>query len=337
MTERVLVTGGLGFIGSRFVQQAAASGDEVSVIDTETYAADRRRLEGIGDQIDVVMSDVADQATTDVVRSIRPDVIVHFAAATHVTRSENEGETFFRTNVEGTRLLLDACEAIPPRLFVHISTDEVYGPCRATPFREEQKEPGEGRATSAYARSKAVADDLAVAAMGRLPVIVTRLTNCYGPWQHPEKAIPRWTLRALNGERLPVWGDGRQVRQWMHRDDACEALWMLCQEGQPGSIYNVAPPTSEVTNLQVAQEVARAAGEDLTSVYLTAYDRPDHDRRYAIDAAKIAATGWRSKISLAHGLSDTVAWYRENRAWWEPLLTESERLYDDAVGLDSET
>ena len=327
--ERILVTGGYGFIGSGFVRTILKEGHKPLIVDAETYAADKRRVADVASEIDAVIADVADPEVVDVVSTLKPDVIVHFAAATHVTRSETDEGTFFRTNVEGTRTLLRSAELAKPRLFVHVSTDEVYGPCPDDPFREDDKEPGEGRATSAYARSKALADDLAVDAMTDVPVVVVRLTNCYGPWQHPEKAIPRWTIRALEGSPVPVWGDGGQIRQWMHLEDACAALLTVCERSDPGAIYNIAPPTSELRNLEVATAVAVAAGQDASLIRLTAYDRPQHDRRYAIDASKIAALGWEPKISLEDGLRTTADWYRDNRWWWESLVPDAESLYED--------
>ena len=202
-------------------------------VDACTYAGDPRRLAGLAEAVETIRADVADQAFTDIVVRSRPDVIVHFAAESHVTRSESAPERFFHTNVEGTRRVLDAAEQAGTELVVHVSTDEVYGPCTAEPFREQDKLEGEGAATSAYARSKSLADDLALSRSQRLGVIVARPTNCFGQWQHPEKAIPRWTVRALRGRSLPVWGGGGQIRDWMHVEDLCAALDVLIERGAP--------------------------------------------------------------------------------------------------------
>jgi dTDP-D-glucose 4,6-dehydratase len=223
VSGRVLVTGGLGFIGSAFVRALAADGRRVLNVDLDTYAGDERRIAGVGEgMVETVRLDVASPELAGVVREERPALVVHFAAESHVTRSEDAPEVFFHANVEGTRVVLDAAEAAGCRV-LHMSTDEVYGPCPADPFREEDKLPGEGLATSAYARSKALADDLARSYAERVDVVVARPTNCIGPWQHPEKAVPRWATRALRGERLPVWGDGEQVRDWMFVEDAVSA------------------------------------------------------------------------------------------------------------------
>jgi dTDP-glucose 4,6-dehydratase len=235
---------------------------------------------------------------------------------------------FFHANVEGTRVVLDAAEAAGCRV-LHMSTDEVYGPCPADPFREEDKLPGEGLATSAYARSKALADDLARSYAERVDVVVARPTNCIGPWQHPEKAVPRWATRALRGERLPVWGDGEQVRDWMFVEDAVSALRLLAERGERGEVYNVGPQAEGVPNVEIARAIARSAGQDEASVYLSHYDRPQHDRRYAVATDRIAGLGWHASRSLEAAIAETVEWYRENEAWWSPLVPDAEQLYAD--------
>ena len=330
MSGRVLVTGGLGFIGSAFVRALAGDGQSVLNVDADTYAGDARRLADLdAGRVETVLMDVADPALADVVRAERPPLLVHFAAETHVTRSEEAGETFFRTNVDGTRSVLDAALAAGVERVVHISTDEVYGPCPAEPFREDQKLPGEGLATSAYARSKALADDLARSYADRLAVVIARPTNCIGPWQHPEKAVPRWATRALRGERLPVWGDGGQIRDWMFVADAVSGLRALAEQGEPGTAYNLGPAGEAVPNVEIARMVARAAGAGDDAVYLSAYDRPQHDRRYAVSTARVAALGWAATHNVAEAVAETVAWYRDHADWWQTLVPEAERLYAD--------
>ena len=329
MSGRVLVTGGLGFIGSAFVRALAADGRRVLNVDLDTYAGDERRIAGVGDgMVETVRLDVASPEMAGVVREERPALVVHFAAESHVTRSEDAPEVFFHANVEGTRVVLDAAEAAGCRV-LHMSTDEVYGPCPADPFREEDKLPGEGLATSAYARSKALADDLARSYAERVDVVVARPTNCIGPWQHPEKAVPRWATRALRGERLPVWGDGEQVRDWMFVEDAVSALRLLAERGERGEVYNVGPQAEGVPNVEIARAIARSAGQDEASVYLSHYDRPQHDRRYAVATDRIAGLGWHASRSLEAAIAETVEWYRENEAWWSPLVPDAEQLYAD--------
>lgn len=320
------MTGGFGFIGSTFIKGTPAA--ETRNLDADTYAADRRRLEGPL-RVDSLKVDVASTETMAAVAAFKPQVVVHFAAETHVTRSETRSETFYRTNVAGTERLLSAAERSGCTLFVHVSTDEVYGSCEGAPFRENDKEPGEGRATSAYARSKALADDLALSRSDRLPVIVVRPTNCFGPFQHPEKAVARWTARAARGMRLPVWGDGEQVRDWMYVDDCCDAIRLLIEKGTPGEAYNVAPEGAQISNLQLAKRIARAAGSSEDTVYRTTYDRPNHDVRYAIDATKLRALGWQPSHSIDRRLVETVSWYRAHEHWWAPLIPDAESLYSD--------
>ena len=299
-------------------------------VDLDTYAGDERRLAGVETGlVETVRMDVTAPELHDLVRRERPPLIVHFAAETHVTRSEGAAEAFFRTNVEGTRRVLDAALAAGVGRVVQISTDEVYGPCPGEPFREHQKLPGEGLATSPYARSKALADDLAHAYADRLDVVVARPTNCIGPWQHPEKAVPRWATRALRGERLPVWGDGRQVRDWMFVADAVAGVRVLAERGERGAAYNLGPAGEAVPNVEIARMVARAAGADADAVYLSEYDRPQHDRRYAVCPDRIAALGWRASRSLAGAVAETVAWYRDHADWWSTLVPDAERLYAD--------
>jgi dTDP-glucose 4,6-dehydratase len=324
---RLFVTGGLGFIGSAFIRRLS-SAHEILSVDAHTYAGDPRRIEGTG--VTTRSVDVASPALQDSLENFRPEVVVHFAAETHVTRSEAAQDLFFRTNVEGTRNLLDAVADLRPRMVVHVSTDEVYGPALDHPFREDDKQPGEGLATSAYARSKALADDLARSRAHEVAVAVVRPTNCFGPWQHPEKAVARWTVRALSGSSLPVWGDGGQVRDWMFVDDACDAIWAVVEKGAVGEVYNIGPQGDVRTNLEIAKMIARAAGRGDDAVYLTAYDRPDHDRRYSVDATKLRALGWAPTEPLEARLTETVAWYADNVGWWEPLAAEAETLYEDA-------
>ena len=308
----------------------AADGQAVLNVDADTYAGDERRLAEVGPGLaETVRMDVSGEGLAELVRAERPPLVVHFAAETHVTRSEDDGDTFFRTNVDGTRNVLDAAVAAGVERVVHISTDEIYGPCPADPFREDQKLPGEGLATSAYARSKALADDLARSYAGRLAVVIARPTNCIGPWQHPEKAIPRWATRALRGERLPVWGDGMQLRDWMFVDDAVSGLRVLAERGEPGTAYNLGPAGEAVPNVEIARMVARAAGAGEDAVYLSAYDRPQHDRRYAVSTERVAALGWAATRTVQDAVAETVAWYRDHAGWWQTLVPEAERLYAD--------
>jgi dTDP-glucose 4,6-dehydratase len=321
----IAVTGGCGFIGSAFIRNCLRE-SQVLNIDKGTYAADPGRLEGA--HVETIRMDVASPGVIELLGEKKPTILVHFAAETHATRSESDPELFVRTNVEGTRRVLEAAQAARVDLLVHVSTDEVYGPAADVPFREDDKKPGDSSATSAYAKSKAAADDLALLE-SLVPTIVVRPTNCFGPWQHPEKAIPRWTTRAVLDKPIPVWGDGGYVRDWMFVDDACSAIERIISDGRPGEAYNIGPQNDVTSNREIAAMIARSAGRSDDSVYLTAYDRPIHDRRYSVDATKLRSLGWRPSATLEQRLQETVWWYEVNRRWWEPLVGASEELYDD--------
>ena len=330
MDRPILVTGGLGFIGSAFIRRMASQGEAVVNVDALTYAASPDRLASVsGELLKNERCDVTSENLAGLIAEAKPTATFHFAAESHVTRSETQQDTFMTTNVEGTRRVIEASLEAGVDRVVHISTDEVYGPCLDGAFTEEDKEPGAGRATSPYARSKALADDVAQSYFGRGPVTIVRPTNCFGPWQHPEKAIARWVTRALSGTRLPVWGDGKQEREWMHVEDACAGIATIADSGETGQIYNLGPGASGITNLTIARTVARLASASEESVYLTAYDRPMHDRRYAVDSSKARALGWNPTKDLDAALVDTVDWYRANRTWWEGLLPQAEAIYAD--------
>ncbi|MGH2812265.1 MAG: dTDP-glucose 4,6-dehydratase [Actinomycetota bacterium] len=334
MEGTVLVTGGLGFLGSHFVRhglEAGASG--VVNVDLLTYAGDPRRLDDLeGDsRYRFVRADVSEaEAMTEVFGKHRPGAVVHYAAESHVTRSEGDPDLFFRSNLEGTRVLLDAAVAAGVRRFVHVSTDEVYGPIFEGYFKEEDKEPGDRQASSAYAKSKSLADDLALSYADRLEVVVARPTNAFGPWQYPEKAFPRWVTRALSGRPLLVWGDGLYVRQWLYAEDFARAIGLLVTGGEPGGVYNVGPMyIPEITNIALTRWLLDHLGLPEDRIEMTAYDRPDHDRRYAVDSSRIRALGW-SPGEVWEQFAGTVEWYRANRGWWESHVAQAESIYSDA-------
>lgn len=327
--RRPLVTGGLGFIGSAFIRYIRPRVEQVWNIDLETYAGDRARLDGATDRTTNYQADVADPAVADVIREVGPTIVVHFAAESHVTRSETTPHSFMKTNVEGTENVLAAAANAGVKRFLHISTDEVYGPCLGDAFTEAEKEPGEGKATSPYARSKALADDLCLQHRSKMEVVVARLTNCFGPWQHPEKAIPRWITSALEDEDVPVWGDGLYTRSWLHVEDAVNGLVTLCLKGEAAEAYNIGPIGEDLPNVKIARSIAKLAGAPEERVTLTTYDRPQHDRRYSIDPTKISRLGWHPKRSLIDGLTETVAWYRDNREWWLKHRGIAEAIYSD--------
>jgi dTDP-glucose 4,6-dehydratase len=330
----VLVTGGSGFLGSHFIRHRVAQGaSSVLNVDLLTYAGSNARLADLEGrpELSFLRADVADREGMErAFRESRPELVVHFAAESHVTRSETDAGRFRRTNVDGTRTVLEAASGAGARRFVHVSTDEVYGPIERGAFREGDKRPGEGSATSPYARSKALADDLAREFRGGdMKVVVVRPTNCFGPWQHPEKAFPRWVTRAISGRPVLVWGDGLYVRQWLFAQDLARAVALVLDAPDVDPVYNVGPRHDpEITNLDLARWLIRHLDLPEDRVVLTAYDRPEHDRRYAVDPSRIESLGWRTGDAWER-FAATVAWYRENESWWRPLLEEAETIYSD--------
>lgn len=329
--QRILVTGGAGFLGSHFVRLALESGAaNVINVDALTYAGDVRRLLDLesDSRYKFIKADVTSQADISrIVGENRPDAIVHYAAESHVTRSENQPDLFHHTNTEGTRVMLEAAGAEGVKRFVHISTDEVYGSILDGSFREEDKLPGLGAATSPYAQSKALADTLALSFADRLEVVVARPTNAFGPWQFPEKAFPRWATRALIGDTVPVWGDGLYVRQWLFAGDFARAIALLLSSGLSGEAYNVGPRHDpEIPNIELARWLVNHYGLPLDRIEMTAYDRPDHDRRYSVDSSKIESLGW-SAGEVFDQFALSADWYRDNRDWWESHLAVAEAPY----------
>ncbi|MCA1840831.1 MAG: dTDP-glucose 4,6-dehydratase [Actinomycetota bacterium] len=330
---RILVTGGAGFLGSHFVRHTLRAGaSNITNIDALTYAGDQRRLAEFDSdpRYIFVQEDVADgEAMRQVVAEEAPDVIVHYAAESHVTRSEKQADLFYRTNVEGTRSMLEAAVANDVERFIHISTDEVYGPVLEGYLPESAKPTGTGLSTSPYAQSKAIADDLALSYSNKLQIAVARPTNAFGPWQFPEKAFPRWITRALRGEPLLVWGDGLYIRQWLFAEDFATAIALLVTDAEPGHVYNVGPVhTPEITNIDLVRWLVKYLDLPEDVIEFTAYDRPDHDRRYAVDPAAIQTLGWQPGDVWSQ-LAATVDWYKANRSWWQSHVEEAESIYAD--------
>jgi dTDP-glucose 4,6-dehydratase len=329
----ILVTGGAGFIGANFVIAALRrSGTTVVNLDALTYAGHRASLKPVADDPNhiFVEGDICDhELVAALLRRHRPSVIMHFAAETHVDRSIEGPQAFIRTNIEGTFQLLECArrhfEALSPEQkaafrFVHVSTDEVYGSCEAGGYFRETSPYAPN---SPYAASKAASDHW-VRAYHRtygLPTIITHCSNNYGPLQFPEKLIPHMIFRALSGATLPVYGDGQQVRDWLHVDDHCHALEVIASRGLPGETYNIGG-NNEIANLDLVRELCDILDERAPSQHPYASqithvtDRPGHDRRYAIDATKMQAElGWRPQKTFSAGLRDTVDWYLANIDW----------------------
>ena len=308
---RVLVTGGCGFIGSHFVRRLVAGGDEVVVLDKLTYSGRRENLEGVDCAVQV--GDIADpEAVARAAEGCK--AIVNFAAETHVDRSILAAGDFIRTDVYGTHVLLERAREAGLR-FLHVSTDEVYGD---VPPGVSSTEVDPLRPSSPYSASKA-GGDLQVLAYVRtygVNATITRGANTYGPYQYPEKLVPLFVTNAFDGLPLPVYGDGRQRREWLHAEDHCAAVELALREGEPGGVYNVGGEERE--NLDVIRRIVELTGADATLVRHVD-DRPGHDRRYSVDSARLGALGWAPTRDFAEGLAETVGWYRKNRAWWEPI------------------
>jgi dTDP-glucose 4,6-dehydratase len=323
---RILVTGGAGFIGSHFAKRLAAQGESVVVLDKLTYCGNPANLEGAN--VDFVHGDIC--APSDVAAAAeRCDAIVNFAAETHVDRSILEAGDFIHTDVYGTHVLLEWATAEGKRL-VQVSTDEVYGD---VPEGHRSTEDDPLRPSSPYSASKS-GGDLQVLAYVRtygVDACITRGANTFGPNQYPEKLIPLFVTNALDGEPLPVYGDGRQRREWLHVEDHCAAVELVLLEGRPGEVYNVGGEEHE--NLEVTTRIVELTGASAELVRHVE-DRAGHDRRYALDDSKVRDLGWSPRHSIGEaGLAETVAWYRDNRPWWEPIKSgEYQRYYEEQYG-----
>jgi dTDP-glucose 4,6-dehydratase len=318
----LLITGGAGFIGSCYARlvRRTRSDDLLVNVDALTYAGNLENLRHLeGDPRHVfVRADIRDGATMlDLMRRHEIEAVVNFAAESHVDRSIASAEPFVDTNVVGTLRLLEAARTAGVRRFVQVSTDEVYGSLGPTGAFEETT-PITPR--SPYSASKAAADHLVMAFHHThgMDVVITRCSNNYGPYQFPEKLVPLMILNAFDGKALPVYGDGQQVRDWIHVEDHCEAVDAVLASGVSGEVYNVGAE-SERTNLQVIRGILDLCGRD-ESLVRHVPDRPGHDRRYAMNSTKIReALGWRPRHTFEVGLAETVAWYRDNTAWSERI------------------
>ncbi|GAA1035493.1 MULTISPECIES: dTDP-glucose 4,6-dehydratase [Amycolatopsis] len=320
---RVLVTGGAGFIGSHYVRQVLSGAyptladAEVVVLDKLTYAGSEANLAPVADspRLRFVRGDICDTAqVADLMRGV--DLVVHFAAESHVDRSILGSADFVLTNVLGTQTLLQAALEAQVGKFVHVSTDEVYGSIQDGSWSEDHVlEPN-----SPYSASKASSDLIARSYFRThgFPVCVTRCSNNYGPYQFPEKVIPLFATNLLDGKKVPLYGDGLNIRDWLHVDDHCHGIQLVADGGRPGEIYNIGGGT-ELTNRELTERLLAATGVGWEMVEPVT-DRKGHDRRYSVDIAKISGElGYAPRVSFEDGLAETVRWYADNRSWWEPL------------------
>ncbi|MEZ5079112.1 MAG: dTDP-glucose 4,6-dehydratase [Thermoleophilia bacterium] len=324
---KILLTGGCGFIGSAFVRLALDSGHQVVNLDKLTYAGNPANVADVADHpgYEFVRGDIADgELVGEVMEGI--DLVVNMAAETHVDRSIMDPAAFPHTDVVGTAVLLDHARRAGVQRFVQVSTDEVYGSVPSGAFRETDPL----APSSPYSASKA-GGDLQVLAWHRtygFDCVITRGSNTYGPRQYPEKLIPLFVTNALDGESVPVYGDGMQVRDWIHVDDHCSGVMWAAEHGDAGEVYNVGGG-NERPNLDITHRILSLSGRD-ESLIRHVDDRPGHDRRYALDTEKLRKLGWRPTRDFERGLEETVDWYRGNRDWWEPIKRGDYRAYYDA-------
>ncbi|OGR83613.1 MAG: dTDP-glucose 4,6-dehydratase [Elusimicrobia bacterium RIFCSPLOWO2_01_FULL_54_10] len=315
---KLLVTGGSGFIGSNFIRywQARHAQDELVNLDLLTYAAsgDDAPSNGARSKLRLIKGDIADPAT---VRRAMKGVkaVVHFAAETHVDRSIQNSQIFLKTNVLGTHTLLEAARQNGIQKFVYISTDEVYGSIEKGSFTEYSQL----RPNSPYAASKASGDLICRSywVTHNLPVMVTRCCNNYGPYQFPEKVIPLFITNLIEGKKVPLYGDGMNVREWIHALDHARAIERVMEAGEPGEIYNIGTG-QEIPNVELAGKILKALGKGGESIERVK-DRPGHDFRYSLDSSKLKKLGWSPEIEFEKGLKDTIGWYRTHESWWKKI------------------
>jgi len=326
--KRILVTGGAGFIGTNFVYYMAEHGHEITVLDKLTYAGGKDNLEALGEKVRLIVGDICDE---DIVRRAlrNTDWVVHFAAESHNTRSETDPDLFFNTNVEGTRIMIESSIDLHVERFIHISTDEVYGSIAEGYFSEDDKLRGDRQATSAYSKSKSQADDIAMELGKKHPVFVLRPTNNFGPWQYPEKALPRWITNLVLGEKIPLWGEGLQVRDWLYAKLTAECIDFLFQHGRIGNAYNVAANHNpEITNRKAAEWICEIMGVEFKDgIDFIPDPRPNHDFRYALNIDKIRKLGFNPAVDPLSQFKKTVDWYLKNPGWWKKRKSEAESIY----------
>ena len=315
---KIIVTGGAGFIGSCFVRLALKKNAnfEILNLDKLTYAGNLENLASVAENpaYRFVRADIADAPAVErIVTEFQPDAIVHFAAESHVDRSILSPEPVFETNLRGSFVMLETARRYSLKRFLHVSTDEVYG---SIPAPHEATEDSPLRTSSPYSAAKAGSDLLALSywTTYKMPVLVTRASNNYGPFHFPEKLIPLMISNALENQPLPVYGDGMQVRDWLYVEDHCEAILTVLEKGRAGEVYNIGGSRS-LPNIEVVRRILEATGRPETLIrYVT--DRPGHDRRYALSSEKIhRETGWRPRMDFEQGLAATVDWYRNNTEW----------------------
>jgi dTDP-glucose 4,6-dehydratase len=311
--KKIIVTGGAGFIGSEFIRQTVELGYSVVVLDSISYAGDKKRLRDIADNIVFYKTSISNAvAVNAVIKKEKPSIIVHFAAETHVDRSILDGQIFLKTNIIGTQVLLEAAREHGINKFVHISTDEVYGDIEKGQFFEITP----FKPNSPYSVSKASADMLvsAYARTYNLPVNIIRASNNYGPWQYPEKLLPVVIYKALNNQKIPIYGKGMNIREWLFVADCARAVVAVMEKGKIGEAYNVGSGI-EKRNIDVVKAVLKNLNKPETLIEFV-QDRPGHDFRYSLNCDKIhKELGWKPQYDFEKGLSQTIKWYMKNEGW----------------------
>lgn len=327
---RVLITGGAGFIGSNYIRHALISHPDWEIwnLDKLTYAGNLANLKDIenNSRYHFVKGDIADVAAVKDVMSHGIELMINFAAESHVDRSIKGSQEFLVTGVLGVQTLLDAAREHNVKKYYQISTDEVYGDVEVGGY---SKETDRLQPSSPYSAAKAAGDILvlAYARTHKLPVLISRCTNNYGPYQYPEKILPLFVTNLLKGKKVPVYGDGMQIRDWLHVDDHCRGIDVVLEKGTLGEVYNIgANHQPEHPNIEVTKIILDELGADESMIeHVT--DRPGHDRRYAVDTKKIEALGWKSQVPFEQGIRETVRWYKANPEWWEPILAGDFQKY----------
>lgn len=319
--SKILVTGGAGFIGSAFVRLLARDcpltgrrrGLPLAVVDNLTYAGDLARLKEIRGKYKFYKADICNKNLIETIfRKERPQIVVHFAASTHVDRSIQNASPFIETNVKGTQVLLDASRKYKVKKLIHISTDEIYGEIKKGKFSEDSPL----KPNSPYAASKAAADLLIKSYIRtyNFPAIIIRPSNNYGPWQYPEKLIPLAILKIIKKQKVPVYADGKNVREWLYVEDCVKGIYQIMQKGKTGEIYNLGS-NDEKKNIDVVRTILRILKADDDRIQFVK-DRPGHDIRYRLDSKRIFnETGWKPQVKFEEGINLTVNWYLRNNNW----------------------
>ncbi len=315
--QKILVTGGCGFIGSNFVRMLLAQTDmEVVNLDLLTYAGNLENLKDVEDnkRYTFIKGDIANKPDADkAMKGV--DTVISFAAESHVDNSINDSEPFIRTNVSGTKVMLDCARKNNVERFCQIGTDEVYGSVEKGASTEKDRlEP-----RNPYSATKAASDLLALSYANTygMNVVVTRSSNNYGPYQYPEKVIPLFVTNILEGKKVPLYGTGTNIRDWLHVDDNCRGILRVAEKGKKGEIYNIGGG-NEVTNIDLTKKILKLMGKGGESIERVA-DRKGHDIRYSLDSSKLGKLGWAPKKNFETGLKETIDWYKKNEKWWKPL------------------